>query len=80
MQGLKVAILAIFQKVQDGRYPVSAAQKKPSLARFCFLSSYEFLELLKGKIRKGLFFRVPSGKITVCIVSRKITDEQVDLF
>ena len=30
------------------------------------LGSYEFLAMLEGKTRKGLFFRVQACKITVC--------------
>jgi hypothetical protein len=41
MQGLKSAILAIFQTGSGWPYPVSAALKNPSL---------------EGKTRKGLFF------------------------
>ena len=29
-------------------------------------SSYEFLAMLEGKIREAPFFKVQSGKITVC--------------
>ena len=30
--------------------------------------SYEFLAMLEGKIKEASFFKVQSGKITVCLV------------
>ena len=58
MQGLKSAILAIFQKWPGWPCPVSMALKSPSLNfknSFVF-GSDEFIAMLEGKIRKGSFF------------------------
>ena len=57
MQGFKSAILAIFQRGPGWPCPVSTALKNPSLDfknSFCFVF-YEFLAMLQGKIKKGLF-------------------------
>ena len=59
MEGLKSAILAIFQKGPGWPWPVSAALKNPSqdLQKTHFvLGSYEFLAMLEGKIRVSPFF------------------------
>ena len=39
------------------------------IAKFFVLGFYEFLAMLEGKIRKGPFFRVQSGKITAWFIS-----------
>ena len=60
MQGLKSAILAIFQNGLGWLCPVSAALKNPSQESknyFCFGENL-FLERLKGKSRKGPFMYV----------------------
>ena len=59
MQGLKSAILAIFQKGPGWLYPVSTALKNPSLDfKIIFvLCFYEFLAMPQGKIRMSPFFQ-----------------------
>jgi hypothetical protein len=51
MKGLKSAILAIFQTGPGWPCPVST-----TLNIIFALGSYEFLAMLEGKTRKGLFF------------------------
>ena len=52
MQGLKGAILAIFQF-----FTVRAALKNPRISKILFaLGADEFLAMLEGKIREALFF------------------------
>ena len=76
MQGLKIAILAIFQTGLGWRCPFSAALKNPLLDsknHFCIA----FLAMLEGKtgksqsnwkswVEKAYSFRVQSSKITLC--------------
>ena len=67
MQGLKSAILAIFQNGLGWLCHVSAALKNPSQEiknYFCFGCRLS-LERLKGKTRRAHFSKVQSGKITV---------------
>ena len=68
MQGLKSAILAIFQTWLGWPCTVSAAFKNPSqdFKKNIALGADEFLAMLEGKIRVTPFFKVQSGKITVC--------------
>jgi hypothetical protein len=60
LQGLKSAILAIFQTVQcwDGRALLVWPSRIPRwISKNIFaLGSYEFLAMLAGKTRKSLFF------------------------
>jgi hypothetical protein len=59
MQGLKSAILAIFQTgPRDGRALLVRPSRIPCwISKILFaLGSYEFLAMLEGKTRKGLFF------------------------
>ena len=59
MQGLKGGILAIFQTGKGWPRSVSTAFKNPLLDFIFFffaLGSFEFLAMLEGKTRKGLFF------------------------
>ena len=72
MQVLKSAILAIFQTgllVQPSKIP-------HRISKILFaLGADEFLAMLEGKIREALFFKVQSGKITVCwrfLISNKL--------
>ena len=55
---------------QDGRALLVWPSRIPRwISKILFaLGSYEFLAMLEGKNRKGLLFRVQSGKITVCNV------------
>ena len=59
MQGLKSAILAIFQTGPGWPRPVSAALKNPSqdLKNIFALGADEFLAILEGKIRVTPFFQ-----------------------
>ena len=59
MQGLKSAILAIFQTGPRWPCTVSAALKNPSqISKIIFaLGAYEFLAMLEGKIRVTPFFK-----------------------
>ena len=58
MQGLKSAILAIFQTGPGWPCPVSTALKNTCwITKLFALGSYEFLAMLEGKIRKGPFFK-----------------------
>ena len=67
MQGLKSAILAIFQTGPGWPCTVSATLKNPSQDfKIIFaMDANEFLAMLEGKIRATSFFKVQSGKITV---------------
>ena len=58
MHGLKSAILAIFQRGLGWPCPASMALKNPLLGfKHSFWGgSYEFLAMLKGKVRKSSFF------------------------
>ena len=58
MQGLRSAILAIFQKGLGWLSPVSAAPQKVIVAIVLLfvLGRYEYLKRLEGKIRDGIFF------------------------
>ena len=57
-QGLESAILAIFQRGLGWPCPASMALKNPLLGfKHSFWGgSYEFLAMLKGKVRKSSFF------------------------
>ena len=69
MQGLKSAILAIFQRGPGWLCLVSTALENPSVdLKNYFWHGYEFLAMLQGKSRKGPFFWIQTGKITVCRV------------
>ena len=68
-------LLAIFQIGPGWPCTVSAALKNPSQdfkkQKIHFaLGVDEFLAMLEGKIREARFFKVRSGKITVCKVFR----------
>ena len=66
MQGLKSAILANFWNGPEWLCPAIAAIKNPSQESkkyFCF----GFLAGLEGKIGEAPFFKVQTGKITVCL-------------
>ena len=64
MQGLKSAILAIFQTGPGWLCPVSTALKNPSVdfKNIFALGFYEFV----AKLERAYSFRVQSGKMTVC--------------
>ena len=73
MQGLKSAILAIFQRGPGWPCPVSAALKNPSMDLMDRGSEIFFLHWVpmnsyqcwKAKLERALFCRVQSGEITV---------------
>ena len=67
MQGFKSAILATFRMGCDGSallvWPLRIPHRNSKIL-FVLGADY-FLERLEGKARKGPFFKVQSGKITV---------------
>ena len=65
MQGLKSAILEIFQAWPEWPFSVSTAFKNWISKILLVLGSYEFLVMLEGNIRETPFFKVQSGKITM---------------
>ena len=59
MHGLKIAILAIFQKGLGWPCPVWSSKTHHSVCKNIFvLGADEYLEKLEGKIRKRLFLYV----------------------
>ena len=56
---------------RDGRALLGQPSRIPhSISKILFaLGADEFLAMLEGKIRVIPFFKVQSGKITVCVVS-----------
>ena len=68
MQGLKSAILAIFQNGLERLCHVSAALRNPSLeSKNSFGFGCRLIpKKLEGKTRKGPISKVQSGKIPVC--------------
>ena len=67
MQGLKSAILAIFQMDWVSRALLVWPSRIPHrISKILFaLGANEFLAMLEGKIREALFFKVRSGATTV---------------
>ena len=64
-----------FIQGRDGRAMLIQPSRIPHrISKIIFaLGADEFLAMLKGKIREAPFFKVQSGKITVCLWSvRKI--------
>ena len=57
-----------FRQGRDGRALLVQPSRIPRwISKITFaLGSYEFLAMLVGKTRKAYYFRVQSGKITVC--------------
>ena len=56
-QGLKSAVLAIFQSPDGCAHLVQPSRIPHWISKNLSVSgSYEFLEMLEGKTRKGLFF------------------------
>ena len=71
MQGLKSAILAIFQTGPGWPCPVSTALKNSSLEfnnSFCFGFVWIPSKCWKAKLERAYSFRVQSGKITVWFI------------
>ena len=71
MQGLKSAILAIFQNGLGWLCSVSATLKNPSQEfknSFCFGCRLIPRKTGKAKLERAHFSKVQSGKITVCLV------------
>ena len=68
VHGSKNVILAIFRKGRDGRALIMRPSRIPhrnSKIPFA-LRADEFLAMLEGTIREAPFFKVRSGKLTVC--------------
>ena len=63
MQGLKSAILAIFQTEMGWNAQLVRPSRIPHrISKILFaLGAVEFLEMLEGKIRVNPFFKVQSG-------------------
>ena len=64
----KVPFWQFFRQGRDGRALLVWPSRIPHrISKIIFaLGADEFLAMLEGKIREALFFKVPSGKITVC--------------
>ena len=64
----KVPFWQFFRQGRDGRALLVRPSRIPHrISKFLFaLGADEFLEILEGKIGEAPFFKVQSGKITVC--------------